>query len=200
MPISDEKHLLLVHVPKNAGTSLEVQLRMRATGHKTWSEYQSLYPKEWAEYRSFAVIRNPFSRAVSCYLYARMMRSYWHSSVGTSVYGRHPDYDICRSLTFPEVVERWADGSIRLEHPGWRPQSYWVCDEHDKVRVHTLVRFEYLLEELRREGICESLTHKNMSGNSCWHRHYRSKSTMELVRKLYERDFQLFYPDFTVEV
>jgi hypothetical protein len=173
---------------------------MRATGHKTWREYQSLYPREWAEYRSFAVIRNPYSRAVSCYLYARLTASYWHSSVGASAFGKHPDYDICRALTFSEVMEQWADQAIRLEHPGWLPQSHWVCDEGNRVRVNTLIRFEYLVEDLRRQGICESLIQLNRSGNNGWLRHCGSSSTLKLVWKLYERDFQVFYPKITSEV
>ena len=47
---------------------------MNDTGHHNWKYYFSKYLSEWNEYTSFAVIRDPIDRFISCYRYARMKK------------------------------------------------------------------------------------------------------------------------------
>ena len=76
MPISDDFKLLFVHIPKNAGSSLEKSLNARETSHKSWAYYRDNHPQEWGTYINFAVLRDPMERLVSCYNYARMKKSF----------------------------------------------------------------------------------------------------------------------------
>ena len=74
MPVDHKRKLIFVHIPKNAGTSIEKHCEMDDTGHKNWKYYYSKYVTEWNEYTSFAVIRDPIDRFISCYRYARMKK------------------------------------------------------------------------------------------------------------------------------
>ena len=55
---------IFVHVPKTAGTSIERQLAessgIEIGGHTTAPAFRRAYPKEFASYFKFTVVREPF--------------------------------------------------------------------------------------------------------------------------------------------
>ena len=67
MPVDHKRKLIFIHIPKNAGTSIEKYCDMNDTGHHNWKYYFSKYLSDWNEYTSFAVIRDPIDRFISCY-------------------------------------------------------------------------------------------------------------------------------------
>lgn len=189
MPISDEKKLIFVHIPKNAGTSIENHLKMRETGHKVWFVYRDRFPNEWQNYTSFAVVRNPIDRFVSCYRYARMEKSYWHNVNGQAVYGKHPDYDICAALDINTVVKEFVRRRITLKHRGWLPQFIWVCDAKYAVMVNRIIRYEALSSELAHANICEALPKINWSDGDVGE---LTDETVNILRAIYKFDYEIF--------
>jgi len=143
VPISDSFGLVFVHIPKNAGTSIEKTVGMRETGHRPWSVYARRFPQEWQRYRSFAIIRDPVDRFISCYKYARMERSYWHSSVPgeDSVYGKHPDYDVTARHGLEQFIIGIATRKLVMRHPCWLPQTHWVC-ANQQIMVDEIIRYD----------------------------------------------------------
>lgn len=190
MPISDDMKLVFIHVPKNAGTAIEKACSMRATGHKSWREYKQAFPREWREYRSFGVVRDPVDRFVSCYRYARMKRSYWHSSIpgDHATYGRHPDYDVAANLQFSDFVESIGSGSIRLFHPGWLPQSFWLCEEN-AIMVDAVLRYSDLSRELANVGIHGVPRENQSSGLDDLN---VTSAHREIIQSLYRADYENF--------
>lgn len=190
VPICDSLKLVFVHVPKNAGTAVEKSCAMRATGHKPWFVYQKSFPEEWKQYQSFGIIRDPVDRFISCYRYARMERSYWHSSVPgeSAVYGRHPDFDVASKCSFSEFVEKVIRREIRLMHPGWLPQSHWLCNG-TTIMVDRIIRYSNLTAELNEIGVVDLLRQNVSSGSdglvvSAEHR--------RIIEAIYRIDFDSF--------
>ena len=61
MPISRENNLIFVHIPKNAGTSIQEKFKMeQAGGHQTAEQMRTENPQLWKDYSSFCVVRNPW--------------------------------------------------------------------------------------------------------------------------------------------
>jgi glycosyl transferase family 25 len=150
MPISDKHRIIFIHIPKNAGTALEKSLDARLTSHKDWRFYKKNFPAEWGNYTKLAVIRDPITRFVSCYNYARMEKSFWHSSIpgDKSKYGKHPDYEICRAHTIDELTNLLFQGKVILKHPGWMAQYIWIEDS-GKIAVDHLIDFTRLDDSIK---------------------------------------------------
>ena len=105
MPVSDKYKLIFIHIPKNAGTAITNTLDMYDIGHHGWQYYKSKYPQKWEQYKKISVTRNPWDRLVSCYEYAKMDESYWHSKEGKSKAGKHLDYDLLKDKSFEECLQ-----------------------------------------------------------------------------------------------
>lgn len=193
MPISHKNRLIFIHVPKNAGTSIEKQLDMTDTGHKSWDYYAARYPSEWVKYRSFAVIRNPFDRLLSNYEYAKLEKSYWHSVDGNAVYGKHPDYDVCHNNSFADIINILGRSPDSLHHPGWKPQYIWFC-EGKNIKVTNVIKYENLQEELKQLSIVNNLEEINVSKKKGYSEYYTDK-LYDKVRYIYQTDFDMFYKD-----
>ena len=110
MPISRENNLIFVHIPKNAGTSIQEKFKMeQAGGHQTSQQMRNENPKLWGDYNSFCVVRNPWDRMVSNYYYCLAEKSFWFDANnstekweladGTEIDGKpqHPLYHHVRS-------------------------------------------------------------------------------------------------------
>jgi hypothetical protein len=190
MPISDDLKLVFIHIPKNAGTAIEKSCTMRATGHKPWQVYASQFPREWLDYHSFAVIRDPVDRFISCYRYARMQRSYWHSSVPgePAIYGRHPDYDVTTKLTLNELLQEIKGERLKLQHPGWLPQASWVCKDGN-IMVDEIIRYDNLQTGLAGVGLPE-LPRLNVSERSPCDR--PAPDALKTIKALYRIDYECF--------
>jgi hypothetical protein len=190
VPISDPHRLLFVHVPKNAGTAIAVHLGMRAQGHRTWRAYATDFPREWAAYTSFAVVRDPLDRFLSNVAYARMDRSHWHDRSGHAKHGPHPDFELCSRLSTLELAHVLAANPRALRHPGWAPQAPWITNDDGRVQVAHVLRHDRLAEDLRALGITD-LPHVNVSDRA--NEEPITPELEALVRQAYARDYALFF-------
>ncbi len=146
--ISSEGYVF-IHIPKNAGTSIYKSLGMDKTRHYTVKEYvKMLGDSEYDKLFSFAFVRNPFSRFLSLYNYARLEESYYHSAIKPeeSIHGKHMDYDLLANANLEEAATLLVEGKLvhNPPHRQWNPQSFWLKDSNDALRVKYLGRFEDL--------------------------------------------------------
>jgi len=190
MPVDHKRKLIFVHIPKNAGTSIEKYCDMNDTGHHNWKYYFSKYLSEWNEYTSFAVIRDPIDRFISCYRYARMTKSYWHNAIepDKAIYGIHPDYKICSRLDINSFCSELFYGSVKLKHPSWSPQHLWIIEDGE-VKINRLVSYENIDKELEIFGIY-NLPKKNFSQGS--KEVNLSDENKKFMQKVYSQDYKLF--------
>lgn len=198
VPISNALRAIFIHIPKNAGTSVSLGLPITDTpGHSEWWRIQRADPRKWDDYFKFAVVRNPWERVVSNFRYARMERSLWHSSDGNARCGVHPDRDALRGASFRKCVEQIAT----LQHPGWLPQSHWVCGPGGEIMMDFLCRYERLELDFahvcRTLGVTRKLPKFNVSaGKEADWRDFYDEETELSVRQHYAADIRLFGYEF----
>lgn len=213
MPISHAHRCLFIHIPKTAGTSIERALGMRGRNkkenrrllygriesndlkrhpllsgylqHITMADIHALYPERpFADYFSFSIVRNPWDRLVSTYSKkdGHLLRA--ARARGIELEG----------LSFEEYVQ--AVGGLR--HPHLQPQHEYLLDEHDKLAVDFVGRFESLAEAFReicrQLGIRKNLCHEKKSDQrkSRDYRRYYSPETKKIVERCYAGDLELF--------
>jgi hypothetical protein len=168
MIISDSHKFVFIHIPKNAGTSIQSALEpfadgqsvaSRETTHETLSALLARQPALRAHFK-FAFVRNPWERLVSFFFYAR---------------GRlRPTFPQFQEMEGLETMLRMIDRDV-----GWlcqmhavRPQCDYVCDARGARLTTFLGRYERLDRDFATAcsqiGIEAALSRQNVSR----HGHY----------------------------
>ncbi|MCB9361874.1 sulfotransferase family 2 domain-containing protein [Candidatus Woesearchaeota archaeon] len=196
-----------IHVPKCAGTSMlnyihEHNLPLKIIGHNTRSEDYRFAYEVVGKHNAFCVVRNPFDRLVSSYVYL-------------SKGGNNPDdtSDYDRLLkgygSFERfVLEGLGHDSSRtelVEQIHLRPMTDWLMDEEGNLCVaqENIMRFERLDEEidgfLKTFGMQGKISHKNRSRrNNAYRSMYADTQgivvpdMVEIVADVYKLDIDTF--------
>ena len=199
MPISDKYKLIFVHIPKNAGTSITNSLGMTDVGHHKWSYYKSRYPYQWATYKKISVIRNSWERAVSCFEYAKMESSYWHSTNGDARAGKHLDYELLKDKSFEDCMDILSDNPSQLKHQGW-PSQYPYIMHNNKLMVDKVIDIKNIDKELSLLlGKPIEIPLINVSKTKDYKEYYPNKKTIGIVEKKYKEDIDYFNFNFEEE-
>ena len=200
MPISNQHKLILVHVPKNAGTSITNHLNMVDVGHHNWSYYAVNYPNKWREYKKISIIRNPWDRAVSCYEYAKMENSYWHSCDSKSKSGKHPDYELLKDKSFTECLNILKETPNKLKHQGWTNQLDYIS-KNNKIMVDHTICIESINKELSDIlGEKIEIPIVNKSNNNRYQDYYINNDLIEIVKNHYLLDIESFNFKFSKNI
>jgi hypothetical protein len=171
VPVYHHNRLVHIHIPKTGGTAIERFFhtigdmvwgpgswfgqeqragRWYELQHLTWPELGSLSGLSLEEYASFAVVRDPYERMVSDYL--------WRRSPGAD----DPDSPLRSFDSFaafigaipPDLDARWAEFIDGADQPDAnflihvRPQHHYVFDDEASCLVDDLLRFETLDRDL----------------------------------------------------
>jgi len=190
MPISQAHKVIFIHVPKNAGTSITDAFQMSDFGHHYYNYYVEKYPAQWSAYQKFAIIRNPWDRFVSCYEYARMQESYWHSVTGKARYNVHPDYETLKDLSFKETVDLFFSGSIKLKHQGWSLQHDYIINNAGNICVDFLIQYDNVNHEIKsRFGVELPVVNKS---KRLEYKSYYTHDLVEKIAEIYQKDIKKF--------
>lgn len=173
------KKLLFIHIPKTAGTSIWNWLK--DNGHENWARVSRVHHESISEMRllnntrntySFAVVRNPYDRAISYFHHSqRFTRGHWKN------------------------LEHFLETII--EPNGWGHQTntpYIIFDQshyvtrNGKIDVDKIYRFENL-EEFEKD-FNTKIGH-DMVGR--YEPRELTATEKSLVEQAYARDFELFY-------
>lgn len=206
--ISRERNFVFIHVPKNAGTSICKLLNLNLSRHYTLREYkQILGSKQYHAFYSFAVVRNPFSRFLSLYNYARLEESYYHSAINPerAIYGKHMDYDLLKEASVAEAAEYLKEGLLvhNPPHRQWNAQCFWLKDEDQKVDVDFIARFENIQDDIKEImsaiGLQEKTDLPIINTSKSGSLHYRDvidNETRKILEAYYAEDLQRFNYEF----
>ncbi|MFC1529827.1 sulfotransferase family 2 domain-containing protein [Gemmatimonadota bacterium] len=207
MIVSREHRFIFVHIFRTAGRSFTKALKQfgqeeipgQTHRHHTALEIRDLVGREfWDESFSFAVIRDPWERLLSQYLYHRQtVREFAarHGQKPTKV-ARRTQRRMRRFRDFDAFI-KWC--SIREEVDEWTrhklTQSDFLFDESGTLLVDYILRFETLNEDMRilegKLGLEIDLPHINYQP----HRHYSeyyTDETREMVAGICRHEIEAF--------
>jgi hypothetical protein len=177
--------VLFIHVPKNAGMSINTALYGRHIPHATIRYYARVAPELVERLPSVAVLRDPVERFVSAYNYACAGGSH-DNAVSEPFRSRY-----CRWRSIDEALDHVA--AVRhpyaLDHI-FRPQRWFLSDASGRIAVRELIRFDRL-ETIGRhipQGRA-ALAHINRGSGR---RVELGACLVERLREIYARDFELY--------
>lgn len=197
MLISDNS-LLFIHIPKNAGQSIEryfgrkwvpKEKKPSANWPETFSRHTPIkaYAQEadYKKFYSFAIVRNPWDRLVSCYTYELKM-----AQLGKGLHC--PNRQLLASGTpFEDYVKKARFTTVFL-----RQQVSWISDAQGGLAIDEILRFESLDTDFARlaanRGLPSStLPHSNRSAHQHYSRYY-NKEMIDYVAEIYADDIRQF--------
>ena len=157
------------------------------------------FPRRWNDYLKFTVVRNPWDRFVSAYVYATTKESYWH---GESK-GLHPDYRLLSASSFVECCEIARHNRNLLKHESWYPQYHWLvrdAGECRQIMVDQVLFYENLEVDFAmlsdRLGLESPVIPYINASQHSGYRGYYNDHTRSVVAELYAADIELFGYDF----
>jgi chondroitin 4-sulfotransferase 11 len=185
---SDHHKLLWLRVPKTGTRSVAALLRSQF-GEKLnrdpyaylWSDYDE---EKYKEYFTFTVVRNPWDRILSSYVYWIVERD-------------EPSFAECKGMNFKEFVRWIAQQDLDRIDEHFRPQ---VSFFPPSVEFSYVAHMENLDQEvatvLQEFGITvEQTPHINGSKHDHYSRYY-DEETRGIVSELYKEDIERFGYEF----
>jgi hypothetical protein len=209
---NEDSNLIFVHIPKNAGSSMESYPFIGGSGHEPILSIKQRLPEEIFDNAfKFAFVRNPWDRVVSAFFHGSR-----NLVAGTGIRWRDPNsFDIFvrfmyqKGLDLPAMYPEFMtepDGSMRPRsypiHHHFLPQWFFVTDERGATPMNFIGYYENLtrgwervLNTLGRDFVSLPRTMAGMRPVSGYHDYYTDE-TAEMVGELYKRDCELFAYDF----
>ena len=173
--IIDRHKVIFIHIPKNAGTSIEEyfgneSVRIQPNKHADIYEIKRKFKNSYNNYRKFTIIRNPYDKMVSWYFYLKR-------NLGEKY----------KVIEFNE----WIKDPLKFWHVDdpvsyLKPQPEWVDNTVE------IIKFENLNEELNKffnEKIYLPITNKS---NHDHYLKYYNKESLNIIYNRYKKDFEKF--------
>ena len=199
--IDHTKKIIFVHIPKNAGESMEICLdgykdikklsdveNDVVLQHLKACELQERLGNEiFNNYFKFTFVRNPFSKCLSEY--------YWEKNhLGESL-----DFNDWVKNRLGDLINQ-SENNIKMRQKHNLEQYKFIYDKLDNCLVDFIGRFENIQEDF--DTVCEKigiprqkLPHKNKSK----HKHYTEyydEETKQIVAEMYAKDIERFGYEF----
>ena len=215
---------LFIHIPKNGGMTIRrnadlrtkliwatpdilcnrpyvegLEKTMRKHGedmgyaHARWRDIKNEVRNA---HQCFAIVRNPWSRVVSRYEFAKKVI---HDEVGSDHYG---ELDYATTSSFEDFLEdrhKWG-GKEYFWHRairGWYPALGHVTDKTGKVRCDIL-RFEHFNDDVKQYfGMLTNPPPRNVTGyDQSTYKDYYNDRTIQIVADWYKEDIDYWGFDF----
>ena len=218
MPLSKDNNLIFVHIPKNAGTTIQETFKMeQAGGHQTALQLQEKYPLLWESYTSFCIVRNPWDRMVSNYYYCMADKSFWfdandskekwHLADGTEINGK-PQHPLYYHVKGAGSFERWmhqfyTQGYMGMSGPqfwatqnrGYDNQYEYLVDKDGNIMIDHVLRYENLKEDFKKFATTVNLTYEELptlnQTKKVNYRDIHTPYTKEITTKVYHKEIEL---------
>jgi hypothetical protein len=186
----DRHKCIFIHVPKCAGMSVSVSLFGEFLGHRTLETYRLLFrPQEFESYFKFAIVRNPWDRLVSAFLF---MKSGGRTAEDREWAARN----LAAYTDFESFVKGWVSIKNIRRYLHFHPQVDFICSRNGKSGLNFTGRYESLEEDYalirNRLGIKADLLKLNVnrSGSGDYMKYYTAE-TMHIVGNVYAEDVRL---------
>lgn len=184
--VYDKLQCIFIHVPKAAGTSIELKLKevndknQVLGGHSTATSLLKNMPKIYQNYFTFSLVRHPYDRLYSAYNY--LMKMDTHENLGNE--------DIKNFKTFDDFVLKYLNtrtvhGNIHL-----KPQVHFLCLKEDIIvdyweKYENISQFWNFLENKLK-----------FESELPWLNKTRDTKKMEYSEELKTKIYELYIKDF----
>tara|TARA_R110002012_G_scaffold81167_1_gene205530 strand:- start:566 stop:1105 length:540 start_codon:yes stop_codon:yes gene_type:complete len=173
--IIDQYKAIFIHIPKNAGTSIEEyfgneSVRIQPDKHADIHEVKRKFKNSYNNYKKFTIIRNPYDKMVSWYFYLKR-------NLGENY----------------KIIEfnKWIEDPSKFWHADdpisyLKPQHEWIDD------TMVLIKYENLDKELNQffgKEINLPITNKSNRNNFL---EYYNKNSLDIIHDRYKEDFKKF--------
>jgi hypothetical protein len=188
-----------IHIPKNGGTSVRAALARHggvSLGKPFHSRYVDVVPSLGRELKYFCVVRNPWSRTASRYVFAKQNALIWPPDDPRRLY--------IEKASFETYVKDQRIFEIP-EHPGqpwmgpmnsWFNQLEWITDEDRIVRCDSL-RLEKLEKDLETYfGSPIKVPRENTTKDRYDYRQMYTDSLIDIVAETFQKDIDYFGFEF----
>jgi len=197
--ISHHYKCIFIHVPKAGGTSIETSSLFEdqrnisgdyVGGHLTASEYRDQFPWEFERYFKFSFVRNPFDRLVSAFFHLNNLRA-------TNKYGKkvYNEYILKYNRDFNKFCISFVDNLNINKVTHFQPQHHFLCDKNGNIIVDFIGKvedfnrdFNFVKKQINYSGF---IGHRLKSKHK-YYAHYYNDKTIEIVKKVYWQDLELF--------
>lgn len=216
MPVYPGHKLIHIHIPKTGGTAIERYFhqigdlrwnpefwvgQQRRNGR--WYEYQHLSMPELRclassmldTYDSFTVVRNPYARMISDYVWRQHIRVRYPESA-TRFFD---SFDAFLRAVPTDMDGRWSDHIRNVDQTGAnflihvRPQHQYIFDAEGNCLVEHILRFEHLAWDtnrlLRSYGSSTTALQVPVERDIAA---YYDRRLLDLVNEIYSKDFEYF--------
>jgi len=201
-----KQQCLFVHIPKNAGTSVEyfyTQSLTPCSQHFTAREFKTHYPDDFDKLLKFCVVRNPYSRFLSAYNYLLSGGNNTPGSADLLWQKELQKFSLIDYLhkIFPNASEPSSWDNRFPVH--FIPQYLFVTDETGVQIVDKILPLDELVKNpvdcLKRNQIplevsvqgSETFPHLRVSPLAKAHL-VLDKQSAEILYQVYKKDFEMF--------
>ena len=183
---------IFIHIPKSGGTALRTALGYSKTGrqHLPWYVYYSANPNFFERSFKFAIVRNPWDRAVSAYHYLAQGGNGTTDSRLTNEISKYKDFS-------DFVLSGLSKGTFR-SNLMFLPQSNFIVDGESEIKVDFVGRLENLNEDFqqiskRLSFSAQPISHINKSSRSGGYRqYYLNDDVVTAIMEIYQQDIRTF--------
>ena len=173
--IIDKYKTIFIHIPKNAGTSIEEyfgneSFRIQPSKHADVHEIKKKFKNSYNNYKKFTIIRNPYDKMVSWYFYLKR-------NLGEN-------YNIVEFNEWIKEPSSFWHANDPISY--LKPQCDWIDDTVE------IIKFENINKELNNFfGKIISLPITNKSNRDHYLEYY-NKESLNMVYERYKEDFEKF--------
>ena len=185
--IKKSDNFVFIHINKTGGSSIENALKIPFEHKTALEKIEEIGLRNWNKSLSFTVIRNPWDKVVSHFLY-RVKRN------------------ISDLQTNPIDFTEWVKRSYGVQDPFYfknpkmfMPQTNWISDENGQIIVDEIIHFERLECEFKdilvKLGKQATLPHLKKSNRLAYEQYYDEESKI-IVEDWFEQDIRRFGYEF----
>lgn len=201
MPISHQHQCIFIHIPKTGGQSIhhiinthtEKELVGYSSNfieltHLNALKIQELFPNEFNSYFKFSIVRNPYDRIVSEYVFSLKKRYRLYL----------PQFNLSFKKFVQKISEIDQNNQKHMCINHIIPQYEFIY-HHDKCLVDYIGKFEdfqnsikYIQDQLH---VNVETQHLNKTVHKPYEKYF-DKETKEIIYNMYQKDFELFNYSF----
>lgn len=188
-------NVLFIHIPKNAGTSIEKAVYNTdwLVSHTPAIRYFKEDKDKFLSLKSFAFVRNPYDRFVSAFFYLKDGGAKKGKDLEFSYFIKNTSFsEFCFNILNDEEYKNKV-----LSHIHFREQFKFICNAKKEIIINYVGRYENLASDFylfTKIFLCKNITlmHLNRSKHNNFLSYYQ-ENEIKAVNTLYKEDFLKFH-------